>query len=144
MTLQPTRGFWTDGEPEVALGFAVHHHALFYALKYYVYAGLATPFLRVGFWLVASGALAYWALRGSMGQSVRGNFAGAAAILSFLYILSYLPFGLAPDFRYVHLAIVLTTFGVMATAEPLVQATERIWTGLRRQGRLPFGGRVER
>ena len=144
VTLQPTRGFWTDGEPDIGLGFAVHHHALFYALKYYVYAGLATPFLRVAFWLGASGALAIWVLRGGILQSARGSFAGAAAILSFLYILSYLPFGLAPDFRYIHVAIVLTTFGAVATAEPLFEAAQRVWTGWRRPGGLPFRGEVQR
>ena len=133
VTLQPTHGFWTDGTPTNDLGFATYRHPLFYALKYYVYAGLATPFLRVGFWLAASGTLALWCMRRPVSDVVCRRFAMLAGLLSFAYILTYLPFGLAPDFRYVHIAVVLTTFGYAAVAATVfggaggagVQSTER-------------------
>ena len=142
-TLQPSRGFWTTEIPTAGFGFVVHQHALFYALKAYVYAGLVTPFLRVVFWLAASGALAVWALRRTS-HTPAIDFAAMAGLLSCLYVLSYVPFGLAPDFRYIHLAIVLTTFGAVAVAAPLLEAVQANWLSASWTRRsFTIGGRAQ-
>jgi hypothetical protein len=119
-TLQPAWAFWVDGSAPNELGFDTHRHPLFYAMKFYVYAAVATPLLRVGFWFMAAGFLLWLSCRRDVSPGAR-DFATMAAITSLLYLLTYLPFGVAPDFRYAYPAIMLTSFGFCALIEPLAE-----------------------
>lgn len=114
VSLQPTHAFWNDGSAPNTYGFVVHRHALFYLLKGAVYGALATPFLRVGFWLVAGCVLIWLARRHRRIDGPRRRFVEMTGVVSVLYLLTYLPFGVAPDFRYAYPAILLTTFGLCA------------------------------
>ncbi len=70
---------------------------------------LATPLLRVGCWFFAALGLWWLALRPDVKPEARA-FSVMGTVTSLLYLLTYLPFGVAPEFRYAYPAIMLTTF----------------------------------
>ncbi|MEZ5764423.1 MAG: hypothetical protein R3D69_09335 [Xanthobacteraceae bacterium] len=75
-----------------------------------------TPLFRMGTWLAA--ALAVFALGWRRRQSADGAFVLAASGSAVLYVLSYLPLGVASEFRYIYWAVVATAAGALVLFAP--------------------------
>jgi hypothetical protein len=68
-----------------------------------------TPLFRIGFWLL--GACLVCALAWRMRETVAGAFAIAVTASAIAYLLTFIPFGVAADFRYGYWAVLATLVG---------------------------------
>ena len=75
-----------------------------------------TPLFRMATWLAA--AIALFAFGWRRRPSAAGAFVLAASGSALLYVLSYLPLGVASEFRYIYWAVVATAAGAVILLVP--------------------------
>lgn len=134
-TIRPAWDFWIETWPGNKHGFATDRHPLYWLLKGYVYAALATPLMRIGFWLAAALALGLWAARKPGLPETTRAFVVTGTTTAVLYLLTYYPFGVAPPFRYAYVAIALTSLSACALAPELVALARGWWAKWRTRRR---------
>jgi hypothetical protein len=78
-----------------------------------------TPLFRMGAWFLAS--LVLCALAWRRRTTPDGAFVLAVCGSAALYVLSYLPLGVASEFRYVYWAVLASAAGLMVVLLPVVQ-----------------------
>jgi hypothetical protein len=93
-------------------------------LQAYVRFFSSTILFRPATWLAASLLLLAYAA-GFRKDDETSRFATTCALIAAAYLMTYLPFGVAYDFRYAYLAIVTTTFGLCAVLGDV--RLDRLW-----------------
>ena len=81
-----------------------------------------TPLFRMGTWFIAS--LALCALAWRRRTTPDGAFVLAVCGSASLYVLSYLPLGVASEFRYVYWAVLASAAGLMVVLLPVAQGVQ--------------------
>ena len=92
---------------------------LFVALRYVHDLLKPTPLFRMGTWLVAGICLCALAWRWRQGPD--GAFVLGVCGSATLYVLSYLPLGVASEFRYVYWAVLASAAGAAVLLVPVLQ-----------------------
>jgi hypothetical protein len=112
---------WLDGIAKNQYGLVAPDNIISQTLKHYVYAFGWTPLFRLYFWLLAAGTVLVASFNRRLSAST-ADFSRAASLISILYFLSYTVVGIASDFRYGYVSIVLTIFGGGAVLADLNRA----------------------
>jgi len=127
--LAPTRSiasdtFWVSEIRPNPFGVYAKKFFPYAVLKDYVKFFSSTILFRPATWLAgAMLLLAYVA--GFRKDDEISRFATTCALIAAAYLMTYLPFGVAYDFRYAYLAIVTTTFGLCAVLADV--KLDRLW-----------------
>lgn len=111
-------GMWTmdiDNPPNTVF----QDRAAFMTLKAMHDALQATAVFRMGTWLFAS--ILFCALTWRRRTTAEGAFVLGVCGSATLYVLSYLPLGVAAEFRYVYWAVLASTAGAVVSLIPLLQ-----------------------
>jgi hypothetical protein len=115
LTPEPTGVVWVDGIDDNKFGFVTRNGILYDILKAYVNAFSVSIVFRPIIWLLISTALLFASFYMRM-QQQSARFVRTMTLQSSLYILTYLPFGVAPDFRYIYVSVIVTTFALCVVA----------------------------
>jgi hypothetical protein len=107
----PPRDIWTGSAIEEAR-YTHHPGPIFRAYERLCEALAATPFFRPWFWLLLSAAVFAGSLRRA--DSGARRFASALSASGIIYLLTYIPVGVASDFRYAYWSICATLAAMVA------------------------------
>ncbi len=112
---------WQDGSDENTFGIRTRKHGLYHIVRHYVLAFGNTPVFRPGTWFVLSVLLIFGCKLNGVRPATQ-DFARTLGIVATLYFLTYLPFGVATDFRYAYLSVLFVVFGFCAIAAEYLSA----------------------
>lgn len=111
------RSVFYDSERTTPAAWRHEHNGLFQAAKASAMALRHTPLFRAYFWLVLSACVC--ALAAFAVDSAAKRFAAALGASGFIYLVTFIPFGVAADFRYAYWTILAT----LATGAALTACT---------------------
>jgi hypothetical protein len=123
-------------------GFTTRYHGFYHLLLKYVTMFSHTIIFRPATWLLMSVLVTISTFRISIPQHQK-RFVWTASLSATAYLLTYLPFGVATDFRYAYLSIILTTFSLCVLAPKAVAWVRAGHAGLRSLRGLPTGPVME-
>lgn len=112
-TNMPPKTIWQAETSQNKFGFETHKHGLYHVLFGYISLLSGTFVFRPVTWLVISLVLLIAPLGSPIGDQT-WRFVATTGVISSAYLLTYLPFGVASDFRYAYPSIIATTFGLCA------------------------------
>jgi hypothetical protein len=133
---------WQDGIVDNHFGLETRRHGLYHVLAGYVRLLSSTLLFRPITWFITSVLLMLFAASKKLQlDDEKTNFVMTSGLLGASYMLTYLPVGVASDFRYAYLCVVMTTFALCALIGELhgssTKGDERDVDGRRGQIRTP-------